>query len=70
MINYGNPEHVNTKKLLEISINYEFFKNFANKSCGNEVHFSVCESIKKWVFQRAGPIILKVIFLSSLESIR
>ena len=50
MSNYGNPEPENTKKSLKIPINYKFFKNFATKACGNEVHFSVCESTKKWVF--------------------
>ena len=50
-MNYdGNPDLENTKLFQKLLINFEFFNNFANKSCHYEILFSVCECTKKWGF--------------------
>ena len=69
MVNFGNPEPKKIKKILKLIIILHFFKVFANKLCRNKGQSLVCESTEKWVFQRAGPIFKKFIFVASLESI-
>ena len=68
MLNYGNPEPKITIFLSKVLIKKKTKKNISKKSWGLRCQFLVHESIKNWVFKRAGEMILKTISIASLES--